>query len=341
VADAIEHLVGLQAQVPTDSYYALFARLEGFEPRALEDLIVARKAVRIAVLRGTLHLLSARDALAIRPLVQPVLSRTLKATAFGRNSRGVDMDALIAAGRAAVEAKPLTLAELRKVLGPQFPGYPTDALSYAFHYNAPLVQVPPRGLWEKSGPSRVTTAESWLGKPLAKPSAEKIVRRYLAAFGPASVIDAQAWSGLTKLDAVFEKLRPKLVTFRDQGGRELFDLPEAPRPDPDTKAPPRFLPVYENVVLGFANRDRILRGGPKTPPTENAWVKTYLLDGFVAGFWKIVEGKAAATLEIAPFGPLTRKDRAALAAEGHRLLAFAIAGGGRREVRFADEKVPE
>jgi hypothetical protein len=257
------------------------------------------------------------------------------ATAFGKNTRGVDLASLIAAGRAAVEAQPLTLAELRKVLGPRFPGYPTDALSYAFHYNAPLVQVPPRGIWGEGGVARVTTAESWLGKPLAKPSAEKTVLRYLAAFGPASVMDAQSWSGLTKLGAVFEKLRPKLVSFRDQAGRELFDLPEAPRPDPDTPAPPRFLPAYENAVLGFANRDRILRDGPRTKPPENALVKSYLLDGFVSGFWRIVEGKRVAVLEVQPFRPLTKKDEAALTAEGQRLLTFALGSAAGREVRFA------
>jgi hypothetical protein len=334
--EAIEHLVGMQAQVPTDPYFGLFARLADFEPNDLADLIATRKAVRMAVLRGTLHLMSARDARAIRPLVQPVLSRTLTATPFGKNTQGVDLEALIAAGRAAVEQKPQTLAELRKILGPLFPGFPADALSYAFHYTAPLVQVPPRGLWERSGPPRVTTAESWLGKPLAKPSAPKIVLRYLAAFGPASVRDAQAWSGLTKLGAVFEKLRPELVTFRDDDGRELFDLPHAPRPDPDTPAPPRFLPVYENAVLGFVYRNRILRGGPRTPPPENAWVKTYLLDGFVAGFWKIAEPKAMATLEIAPFGTLTKRDKAALSAEGERLLAFAAGHASKHEILFTD-----
>ena len=181
----------------------------------------------------------------------------------------------------------------------------------------------------------MTTAESWLGKPLAKPSAEKLVLRYLAAYGPASVMDAQSWSGLTKLGAVFEMLRPKLLSFRDEAGRELFDLPEAPRPDPDTPAPPRFLPMYDNAILGFANRDRILRGGPKTRPLQTAWVKTYLLDGFVSGFWKITEGKTLAILEIQPLRPPTKKDKAALTAEGKRLLTFAVGAGGKREVRFA------
>jgi hypothetical protein len=180
----------------------------------------------------------------------------------------------------------------------------------------------------------VTTLEAWLGKPMLRPSPEKLVRRYLRAFGPASVADARAWSGVTNLAPVFERLRPQLVTFRDDRGAELFDLADAPRPPEDTPAPPRFLPVYDNVTLGFANRDRIIRGGPAKPPPENAWVKTFLVDGFVAGFWNFVEDKKTATLTLAPFGKLTRGDKAALAREGRALLRFA-ARAPKHAVAFA------
>jgi hypothetical protein len=244
------------------------------------------------------------------------------------------MEALIAAGRTAVEAKAMTLAELRPILGRAFPGTNATSLSYAFHYSAPLVQVPPRGLWGKGGAPRVTTAEAWLKKPLAKPSQEKTVLRYLSAFGPASVADAQAWSGLTKLGAVFEALRSKLVTFHDETGRELFDLPDAPRPDPDTPAPPRFLPVYDNAVLGLANRERILKGVPSRAVPQNLNVRTFLIDGFVAGFWKIEEGKKHATLMLEPFGKFAKKDEREIAAEGKRLLAFAVPDAEKREVKF-------
>lgn len=331
---AVEHLLGMQAQVPTDPYFGLWSRLAGFDPNALSELIVKRKAVRTAVMRGTLHLLSARDALMLRPWVQPVLTRTLLATAFGKNTRGVDMDALIAIGRAVVEKTPLTLAELRPILGAAFPGYDETALSWAFHYLTPLVQVPPRALWGEGGLPRVTTVETWLRRPLREPEPEQLVLRYLAAFGPASIADMQAWAGLTKLGAFFEALRPKLVTFRDETGRELFDLPHAPRPDPDTRAPPRFLPVYDNVVLGLANRDRILAGTPPRAVPQNLNVRAFLIDGFVAGFWKIDEAKDAATLTLEPFGTLKPKDRRALAEEGHDLLAFA-APEAKHAVRFA------
>lgn len=334
VEKAVEHLVGLQAQVPSDPYFALWSRLAHFDPAALSVLIAERKLVRMAAMRGTLHLLKAADALPLRALVQPVLARMVAATPFGRKTRGVDLHALIAAGRAAVAGQPMTLAELRPILADRFPDFDATSLSWLFHYHAPLVQVPPRGLWRQSGLPRIMTAETWLRRRATKPSAEKTVLRYLAAFGPASVRDAQAWSGVTRLDAVFEGLRRRLVTFRDEAGQELFDLPDAPRPDPDTAAPPRFLPVFDNVTLGFANRERIVRGGPKVPVPQNVAVRTFLLDGFTAGYWKIVEGKGRATLTIEPFGKLAKADKAALTEEGRRLLAFAVPEAARADVRF-------
>jgi hypothetical protein len=319
VADAIGHLVGMQAQVPTDPYVGLWSRLKDFRPEALEHLLVEREAVRIAAMRGTIHLMLAADALQLRTLTQSVFDRAFPHTPFGKGSKGVDAAAVVKAARIAVETEAMTLAELRKILAPKFPEFDAEHLSYLFHYAAPLVQVPPRGLWSKSSAPKVTTVEHWLGKAVVRrPAADKIVLRYLAAFGPASVMDAQAWSGLTRLAPVFEKLRPELVTFADDTGRELFDLPDAPRPDEDTPAPPRFLPTYDNVTLGFANRDRIINAKPRNKPADNAWVKSFTVDGFVAGFWKVTAG----TMTLEPFGVLSKKDRTALVAEGHRLLTF-------------------
>ena len=333
--DAIHRLVGLQAQVPSDPYYGLWSRLKDFDPADVSALLTKRKAVRIATLRGTIHLMTAADALAVRPLVQPTLERLVASIAYGKATADVDRKKLIAAGSAAIEAKAMTLAELRKVLAPVWPKHDPVALGWLFHYITPLVQVPPRGLWGESGASRVTTLPHWLGKPMMKkPDVAALVLRYLAAFGPASVMDAQAWSRLTKLGAVFDALRPKLTTFTDETGRELFDLPDAPRPDEDTPAPPRFLPIYDNVTLGFANRDRIIRPGiglPRPLP-DNGQVRAFLVDGFVAGFWKLVE--ESATLIVEPFAPLSKRDLAALTAEGKRLVKFALPGakGARVEV---------
>ncbi len=333
-ARALERLVGLQAQLPGDPYVALWSRLEGFDPLALSRLIEARKAVRMVVMRGTLHLLSARDALRIRPVVQPVLDRQFAGTAWGRATRDVDAAALVALGRRAVEARPLALAELRPLLRARFPGRDPTALAYLFHYSAPLVQVPPRGLWRASGQPRVTTAPHWLGRPLQKPAREALVLRYLAAFGPASVRDAQAWSGLTDLGPHFERLRRGLVTFRDEDGRELFDLPGAPRPDPDTNAEPRFLPVYDNAILGFARRQRILHGAPPRAVPQNQNLRSFLVDGFVAGFWRLDEARGRATLLLEPFARLSRSDAAALVAEAERLVKFLAPEAVKAAVRF-------
>jgi len=333
VAAAVEHLVGMQAQVPDDPYFSLWSRLTDFAPEELSALIETRKLVRLAAMRGTLHLVTAADALMLRPLVQPTLTKLLAGTPFGRETKGLELAAAMATARAAVDKAPMTLAALRKIMTAEHPELPAHAVSYVFHYTTALVQVPPRGLWGKGGAPKVTTAEAWLGKRLAKkPAADRIVLRYLAAFGPASVMDAQAWSGLRELRGVFDALRPRLVTFADDDGRELFDLADAPRPEADVAAPVRFLPTYDNATLGFANRRRIVPERMPAPP--NAWAKTFLLDGFVAGYWQLVEDKRSARLTLTPFAALKRKDKDALAEEGARLLEFAAAGA-KHAISFA------
>src|ERR671911_1971374 len=234
--EAIEHLVGMQAQAPAPPYVGLWTRLEDFHPDDLACLILERRAVRIALMRNTVHLVSARDCLALRPLMQPVFDRTLYSTRANRaHLKGVEIEALVVAGRALLEERPRTAKELGELLREQWPERDAAALARAIRHLVPLVQVPPRGVWGKSGPAAHTTAEAWLGRPLDRdPSLEEMVVRYLGAFGPATVKDAQTWSGLTRLGEVVERLRPRLSTFRDEHGRELFDLPDAPRPDPDT-----------------------------------------------------------------------------------------------------------
>jgi hypothetical protein len=333
---ALERLAGMQAQIPADPYFGLWSRLSGFDPTSLATLIETRKAVRIGSLRGTIHLMSAADALAMRPLVQPVYDRVLVSNAESRPLKGRDLTGIIAAARAALEAKPLTWVELRRHLAGHWPDVPDVALLRAAQFSLSLVQVPPRGLWRKAGAARVTTIETWLKKRPQAMTLPKLVLRYLAGYGPASVLDAQAWSGLTKLTPVLEALRPKLAVFHDAAGRELFDLPDAPRPDEATPAPVRFLPVYDNATLGFANRDRIVRpdiGAPRPLPL-NGQVRAFLVDGFVAGFWKMGVEKDVATLTLEPFRPLTKKEIAALTAEGRALMKFAEPEAKAGDVRL-------
>lgn len=337
-AAAIERLVGMQAQTPNSPYVALWSRLEGFRPEELSRLIEARQAVRIALMRSTIHLVTARDCLALRPVLQPALARSLyTGSPYGRHIVGMDIEALLRAGRRLLEEQPRTFAELGALLQEQWPERDAAALANACRNLLPLVQAPPRGVWGKGGAARHTTAESWLGRPLAADaSPDALVLRYLAAFGPAGVRDAQIWSGLTGLGEAFARLRPRLRVIRDEGGRELFDLPDAPRPDLDTPAPPRFLPDYDNVLLAHVDRGRIIADEHRARIfTGNAIRPTVLVDGFVAGTWAIERQRTAATLRVTPFAPLAADDRATLEEEGSRLLGFVALDAESRDVQIA------
>jgi hypothetical protein len=330
--DAIERLVGLQAQVPLDPYIGLWARLEGFRTDDLARLITDRRAVRIGLMRATVHLVTARDALAIRPVVQGVYERMfvsarddVGAPTFTSRLAGLDMKAVLAMGRKLVDGTPRSAAELRPLLKKRWPERDAEALAAAVHFHLPLVQVPPRGVWGTSAQPRHALLQTWLGRDVASDATpDKLMLRYLRAFGPATVADARTWSRLTGLREVFERLRPRLRTFRDERGRELFDVRDGPLPDPRTPAPPRFLPQYDNVFLSHDDRSRIIRDDLRWSQRSvmEGRFGTVLVDGFVAATWKIVRDDGTATLRVESVAPLKRLDMDAVAAEGERLLAF-------------------
>jgi Winged helix DNA-binding domain len=317
-AQAIEHLVAIQAQEPHAAYYGLWARVEGFQPDELTRMMERREAVRLSLLRSTIHLVTGRDALALRPVVQSVLERTWNGSGFAKLLDGVDVAEVIAAGRAALSERDLTRAELKRLLAERWPEHDPAALGYAVHFNVPLVHLPPRGVWGHNPRIRQLTLESWLGEPVAHHAPpDDAILRYLKAFGPATTADIATWSGLAGLREAVERLRPRLRTFRDESGRELLDVPDAPLPDPDTPAPVRFLPWFDNAFLSHKDRSRII-------PPEYGHLRigligrpVVLVDGFVRAFWAIRDGE----LEIEPLEPLP--DRDAIDAEGARLLAFA------------------
>lgn len=326
---AVEHLLGLQAQNVKPPYYALAARLDGFTPEALSRLMADREAVRIVTMRSTIHTHTADDALVLRPLVQAARDRELGT--FRKGLTGVDLDRLAAISRELVEAEPRTMKQLREALLAEWPDADPFALSVAARCRLPLVQVTPRGLWGRSGQVELTTAEHWLGRPAEPaPTPDATVLRYLAAFGPASVKDMQTWAGLTRLREAFERLRPQLVTFRDENGVELFDLPDAPRPDADTPAPPRFLPEFDNLLLSHADRSRVVPAGLKGRTWQgNQAYRTLLVDGFLAGVWKLDER----ALVIEPFGTLTKAQRDEVTEEGERMLKV-MRQGEAHDIRF-------
>jgi winged helix DNA-binding protein len=339
VPKAIEHLVGLQAQQPNDPYIGLWTRLDGFRPESLARLISEREAVRTTLMRTTIHLVTARDWLALYPAMRSVHARTVYSSSpDGRSLEGLDIEELLAAGRKLVEERPRTRAELGPLLGERWPGRDTASLARAVNYLLPMAHVPPRGIWGSGGRTTLTTVEAWLGRsPDPEASADAVVLRYLAAFGPATTADIRTWSGMSGVAEVVERLRQTLRVFRDERGRELFDLPAAPRPDPDTPAPPRFLPEYDNVLLSHADRTRIISNEHRKRLTTNNGrsAGTVLVDGFVAGTWRIKRDVGTATLSVATLKRLSRKEAAAVTDEGTGLLSFVAPEVKARRVQIA------
>ena len=333
--DMVEHLVGMQAQEPLAPYVGLWSRIDSFQATELAEAIEDRRAVRIGVMRTTLHLVSARDATILHPLMLPVSVRTWRSSSpFARMVVGVDLAQLQAAAIELLERAPLTTSQLGAALAKRWPDHEPSGLAYTARYLLPIVQVPPRGVWGKRGRATWTTLNHWIGKPVdPAPSIDEVVLRYIAAFGPATVMDVQSWCWLTKLREVVERLRPQLVTFRDEKGRELFDLADAPRPDPETPAPPRFVPEYDNIALSHDDRSRVIADSFRPTIFTRGGL---LVDGFARGYWDIVREKASARLQIELFEPLSKTEEATVAEEAERLLGFAAADVASRSVLFGE-----
>jgi hypothetical protein len=326
----IEHLVGLQAQAPWPPYVGLWTRLREFNHGDLARLLEDRSAVRLLLHRGTVHLVSAADCLALRPVVQRVIDRMYVparvAAAVG------DPDAVARHGLELLAKEPMTPKALGAALAERIPGGVPRQLGDVARARLALVQVPPRAVWGVGGATRYATAESWLGAPLRAAELPLVIRRYLAAFGPATVADVQAWCGLTRLREVTDGMSD-LLRLRDEHGAELLDLPDAPRPDPDVPAPVRFLPDFDNVVLSHARRTRIVRDEyrPHLFLRNGIVPGSFLVDGMVAGTWRADAGLVTVT----PFHRPTAEHESALLAAGERLARFLAPRGAEIGVRFA------
>ncbi|MEN0013198.1 MAG: winged helix DNA-binding domain-containing protein [Solirubrobacteraceae bacterium] len=333
--DAIGHLAGMQAQEPMPPYVGLWSRLEGFEAGELRGAIADRSVVRATLHRATLHLLPSRDYARVRSALQPALARGIRV--LGDRAEGLDLEALLPVARDLLTAGPLTFNDLRPLLQERFPDVDHRALGYAVRTNLPLVMEGTDDRWGFARDSRFGLAESWLdgigpktdadllGAPPSGAATDDLVLRYLAAFGPATPKDFETWSSLAKTAEAFERLGSRLVTFEDDRGRTLYDLPEAPRPAAaDVDPPVRLIPEFDNLVLGHDDRRRIISDDHRPGlVTKNLRVRAvFLIDGFAAGTWSVARTKTRAVLTLAPFETLTKTALKPVVAEAERLLAF-------------------
>lgn len=323
ITDAIAWLLGLQAQQTHDPYIGLWSRLEGFTHEALTALIVDRTLARATTMRGTLHLHTVDDLIGIREQMQPFL-RSVWLSNFKKRFGGNDEVAVLELARQLLDAEPMTAGQLGKRLSERFPEGEPLAMTMLLQSTDTLIQIPPTRIWGSGHSPVITRIGNWLPAPYERPIArETLVRRYLAAYGPASVADMQSWSRLTRLGEVFEALRPELVTFTAPDGRELFDLPDAPRPDADTPAPVRFLPLFENAFLGYDNRRRVLaEDDEQRGDFLHAAKPSVLVDGIISAAWAIDSRKGTAALTVMPYHQLRTKDVGEIEREGLKFLRF-------------------
>ncbi|PVZ08645.1 winged helix DNA-binding domain-containing protein [Actinomycetospora cinnamomea] len=333
VLDAVAHLAGMQAQEPQEPYAGLWSRLAAFDPTELSALLTDRRVVRTHLMRRTVHLVTADDALAWRSRHDAMLVQRMLGV-YRRTLGDTDLAALAADGAAALRDEPRTMPEVGRLLADRWPGLAPREIGDVLTSLVPLVQVPPRGVWGATAPARCVLAETWLGRPVDPPATggdpvgEALVLRYLAVFGPAATADLRAWSGLAGLPGAVDAVRERLVASRDGRGRELLDLPDAPRPDPDTPAPVRFLPAFDNLVLGYDDRSRFVDDAHRGLSVSGA--RFVLVDGRVAATWSVEEG----TVTVTPLRAFSRADRTDVGEEG-RALAHFLSGGESRRVTIA------
>lgn len=337
-SDAVAHLCGLQAQEPQEPFVGLWSRLRAFDPAELSDLLTGRRVVRTHLMRRTVHLVTADDVLAWRARHTAML-RQKALGVYRRDLDGVDLDELAAAGLAVLgDGRPRTMAEMVDAVAGRWPDVPRRALGEMLVSALPTAQAPPRGVWREKAGVRNVLLTSWLGReidPLPEddtdPVGQAMVRRYLAAYGPATTADLRAWCGLAGLRAAVAAVRGELVAFRDERGRELLDLPGAPRPDPDTPAPVRFLPAFDNAILGYNDRSRIIDDAHRG--ISVAGERAVLVDGRVCATWTV----EADTVVVSPLNRIAKTDRHAVEEEGARL-ASLLTGGDRVEIIKSPER---
>lgn len=352
VPDAVERVGGLQAQHPDWPRVALWSRLHALAPADVRAALHRRELVRASLMRRTVHTVSAGDYWPVATLVQPFIAEAWRLTFKEDPYDPAVVERLRPAHEAALETlagRPATGAELTDVMAAAVPhvasANPRPYLLLHLQAHVPLVIVPHDA--ERYGRSFYAAAAMWIGEPPAwatdrEAALRFLAERYLAAFGPASVEDFTSYLGrrgsVVERRRALESLGDRLVRFRDDAGRELLDLADAPRPAGDEPAPARLLARWDSVLLSHEprHRTRILPGPHRsTVITNNGDVlPTFLVDGLVSGTWRLVETRADATIELRPFGSVRSRERSGLEEEAERLAAFLAPDAAQRGVRW-------
>jgi CRISPR/Cas system-associated endoribonuclease Cas2 len=341
VAEAVGRLLGLNGQDPDPPYLALWNRLDGF---GIDDLDAARRdgeVVRSTMFRGTQFLATPSDFRLLRCLMTDFMQRTQRSFYKGQETQPVDLDDLVAEARELLaDGAVVTRSELGRRLATSRPGIKPGSLGRSVQYLLPVVHPLPTGAWRSSAQALYALPDRWDGDTSdfdLDAGLDELIVRYLSAFGPASPADARVWSGIARLKPVFERLRPRLRTFTDEDGRELFDLPDAPLPDPDEPAPTRLLPRFDAVALSHANRARVMTDEVRAHVIDGSAMEHFvLLDGTVAGRWWLDASEAGgpAIARIQPLRSWSPAEHDEVEAEALRLLAWTDPGASAHRVDF-------
>lgn len=318
--EVIGHLVAMQAQEPNWPYVGLWTRIRDFTHADLTTLLTQGRVVRSGFLRSTMHFTAAGDFRRLRPVLQPVLNRTADSAHFRRNNAGLDPATLVAEGHDLLRKGPLPRRALAKHLAALHPGRDGRILAGEVELRTPLIHDPATASWGGWGTRSSVTVSAAPTAALDPAALRDLIRCYLAAFGPATVADIQAWSGLTRLDQIVAEMASDLRHLTGPDGQRLLDLPDAPLPEPDTPAPVRLLPAYDNALLGHADRSRVVSDADRkhVTPGQARVLPTVLIDGFVRGTWSFTAGEVRLT----PFRPLSATEQQAVDHEINQLLPF-------------------
>lgn len=342
---AVERLAGMQAQYSPSPYIGLWTRLNGFRIEELTEALHSRQIVKASLMRWTLHLASARD--------YPYFSRAVvesriagwRSTAEQAGLNTEDLHAKLIE----FASEPRLQNEMHDFVNSQVPSVPERyprAMWHAVSGHGGLVQIPPSGMWKYFGKNYYISTREWLGQTEETSLSGAIVhlvRRYLGAFGPATRADVVSWAGLRKVSHVDEALRTlgdEIVTFKDEEGNVMYDLEQAPRPGGDTPAPPRYLPKWDNLLLAYGDRKRVLSAEyRKLVIGKNGDVlPTILVDGRVVGTWSVKTERKTAALSVEPFEEIDPESRRALEDEGEALVRFMEPEAEGFEVRISGHR---